>query len=698
MYITTQKGGKGGQFRYVVLVEKFWDPQKRVARSKVVERFGRLDQMKPGEFEALKAKYQQASADKAAATQAMRSETARSLLAVQAGSGKRPKSARLNYGHYALKAIWDELRLPAKFGYLQKKTRIRTDLNAVISFLVFRKVLDPASILRSFQQKDAYLGNPAGTDDLTSYYDAYDFLKENKETILKHVNKRMDEAYGKERATLVFYDVTNAYYEAPLTDAEMEREQTDYAELFEEAAEMYRDCGEIDPGRWDSEGKLNVESLSAEEVEKIAGLKLQYLRAGGPSKEHRSDLPIVSIVMVIDKYGFPMDFEVFSGNTSEFKSMRPVITAWKKRYQIKEAVVFADRGINSAGNLEMLRSLDFGFLVAQKVTQFSREMEKKLFEEDQYQPVNPVNPDAGRFRVIPDWTKGTGDKAVKCTLVLTWNEKRARRDNAILDALVRLIQAKQARGEKIGKNRSAWAQLVKREKDVEARIIGVDEKALARRRRFAGYAALVYSAAGPQGNAEGTDSEAQEAGANADGNRMEFPMAGTYKKLTEVETCFRIMKSNLGLRPMYVWTSEHIRGHILVIFLALLLVRIVQDRLEKAKAGLSIDEICEGLRDCEVAAVYNPAADSYLYLPTARRETNRKAAPWDSNQRLRARHETGELEIKDNGDTIMQACGLSPVPALCSRAELARCLGTRFPTDADAVPEIIRLQDHKASL
>lgn len=107
----------------------------------------------------------------------------------------------------------------------------------------------------------------------------------------------------------------------------MEREQTDYAERFEEADEMYRDCGEIDPGRWNAEVKLNVESLSAEEVEKIAGLKLQYLRARGPSKEHSSDLPIVPIVMVIDKYGFPMDFEVFSGNTSEFKSMRPVITA-----------------------------------------------------------------------------------------------------------------------------------------------------------------------------------------------------------------------------------------------------------------------------------------------------------------------------------------------------------------------------------
>lgn len=49
-------------------------------------------------------------------------------------------------------------------------------------------------------------------------------------------------------------------------------------------------------------------------------------------------------------------------------------------------------------------------------------------------------------------------------------------------------------------------------------------------------------------------------------------------------------------------------------------------------------------------------------MPTARRETNRKAAPWDSKKRLKARHETGELEIRDNGDTIMQACRLKPVP------------------------------------
>ncbi|MDO4937665.1 MAG: hypothetical protein Q4E62_07105, partial [Sutterellaceae bacterium] len=325
MYITTQKGGKDKQHRYVVLVEKIWDQQKGMARSKVVQKFGRLDQMKPGEFEALKAKYQQESATKIAATQAARTEVAQSLLSIQEQSPMRPKSARLNYGYYALKSIWTELRLPSKIRYLQTKTRIQTDLNAVISFLAFRKVLDPASIYRSFQQKDSYLGNPAGTDNLTSYYSTYDFLKENKQAILKHVNKRMDEIYGKERATLVFYDVTNAYFEAPLTDAEKGLEQEDFAERFIEAAEMLRDSGDLDSSLWDANGVLDINKLPVDAVEQIAALKLQYLRMRGPSKEHRTDLPMVSIVMVIDKFGFPMDFEVFSGNTSEFKSMRPMI-------------------------------------------------------------------------------------------------------------------------------------------------------------------------------------------------------------------------------------------------------------------------------------------------------------------------------------------------------------------------------------
>ena len=56
------------------------------------------------------------------------------------------------------------------------------------------------------------------------------------------------------------------------------------------------------------------------------------MRMRGPSKEHRSDLPLVSIALVIDKNGFPMDFEVFKGNSSEYRTMESTIRKLKDKY------------------------------------------------------------------------------------------------------------------------------------------------------------------------------------------------------------------------------------------------------------------------------------------------------------------------------------------------------------------------------
>lgn len=67
----------------------------------------------------------------------------------------------------------------------------------------------------------------------------------------------------------------------------------------------------------------------------------------GPSKKHRFDLPLVSVAMVIDRNGFPMDVCVYSGNSSEFKTMKNSIEALKKKYEIGSSIVVADRGLNS---------------------------------------------------------------------------------------------------------------------------------------------------------------------------------------------------------------------------------------------------------------------------------------------------------------------------------------------------------------
>lgn len=95
--------------------------------------------------------------------------------------------------------------------------------------------------------------------------------------------------------------------------------------------------------------------------------------------------------------------------------------------------------------------------MAQKVTQLDKSLTARMLNRDLYEPFNPDHPEAGGYQVIEGWEKGTGEKGVACTLVLTYNEKRRRRDKAILDAWRAIVESKMARGEKLGPRKTGWA-------------------------------------------------------------------------------------------------------------------------------------------------------------------------------------------------------------------------------------------------
>ena len=88
----------------------------------------------------------------------------------------------------------------------------------------------------------------------------------------------------------------------------------------------------------------------------------------GMSKEHRYDLPLVSISLVIDENGFPIDFELYNGNTAEISKMQESISKMQEKYNVKNTVVVADRGLNSVSNLNMLQDNNYGFIVDQKIS------------------------------------------------------------------------------------------------------------------------------------------------------------------------------------------------------------------------------------------------------------------------------------------------------------------------------------------
>ncbi len=642
----------------------------------MVKNFGRLDELlakDPQALDKLRAQYQNNRQEKKeAAVQVRLEEAERALACAETASSKA--LPLLHYGHYPLRSLWnDVLKLPPKLARLQEDARITFDVNAAASFLAFTKVLDPASVLFSFSSKDGFLGDPAAEMPLDAFCSTFSFLKTNKDAILKWINQRLDASMGSGRARLVFYDVTNVYFEAPLTDVEMGCAQADFPERFLEFVKQEQACGRLPADCFDEDGEIIPEALPAEFFARLADERIEFLRMRGPSKEHRFDLPIVSIALVIDQNGFPMDFEVYAGNASEFRTMKQSIDNLKAKHGITDAVVVADRGLNSVKNLKMLKEAQLGCLVVQRVTQFDAELEKQMLDLSKYQLINPNNPEAGKYLTIKNWKKSGTNASISCTLALTCNEKRRKRDEAILKVWAEIVKAKQAAGKKLGPRKTGWGSIAKTANAAEQPIADIDQETYDRKLKYCGFAAVVY----------GTPPESN----NHDGKLTGMEIAGAYHQLVRIEECFRIMKTHLGLRPMYVRNSDHIRGHIMTCLLALLLLRLVQHRLDEQQTPLSIPRICRALREATVAVLPKGENDVQFLHAGFTAGVRRGNEHLDTMALIKLAKQSKDKE--SDIEKIMRACSLTPLSRFMSRAELARCLHARYRTPADAVPPVM---------
>ena len=147
MYVSTCKGGATGQYTYVRLMESYRDENGKV-KHKVVQNLGRLDilsQSDPNYLENLKKKYQEDYAEKSRLQSLNRLAQVQNLLSFDNNSSAGAPLPLLQYGHYLLKKIWDDhLHLDRKFKDIQhRQTKAKFDLNAVVSYLCFLKILDP---------------------------------------------------------------------------------------------------------------------------------------------------------------------------------------------------------------------------------------------------------------------------------------------------------------------------------------------------------------------------------------------------------------------------------------------------------------------------------------------------------------------------------------------------------------------------
>ncbi len=101
-----------------------------------------------------------------------------------------------------------------------------------------------------------------------------------------------------------------------------------------------------------------------------------------------------------------------------------------------------------------------------------------MFDPEGYVPIFRQGEEVARFKVVKDWIKKGKRKAedTKCTLVLTFDKKRQKRDLAVLEVWKQLVLKKQAQGIKVKPKSSGWASIAKTSEKTEARIEGIDEE------------------------------------------------------------------------------------------------------------------------------------------------------------------------------------------------------------------------------
>jgi transposase len=303
------------------------------------------------------------------------------------------------------------------------------------------------------------------------------------------------------------------------------------------------------------------------------------LRKRGVSKEHRTD-PIAAMGLFMDSNGLPISMSIFPGNTSDSITLQPAMKDVKESYGLGRLVVVADKGLNSSKNIDAIVHNGDGFVFSQILRgRKGQRYHEKLFDENGWSS----NGDGTyRYKLFDEEYQGNDQNGKKETrtrkVLLYWNSAEAG-------------MAKRKREEKLEKAaRSVRNNAYSIKK-------GVDE--YTKEDIFDKATGEVLE---NTGKLRSVDLEKAEQDAMYDGyfciitselDYDERKIRQVYGGLWRIEQSFRIMKSDLYARPVFVSSNEHIRAHFLICFVALLVIRIIQHRMrEKA---LSAERIARAL-------------------------------------------------------------------------------------------------------
>lgn len=318
-------------------------------------------------------------------------------------------------------------------------------------------------------------------------------------------------------------------------------------------------------------------------------------RRKGPSKENRKE-PIVGLGLLLDANQIPIGMKLFPGNQSEKPIIRTIIDDLKKRNSVSgRTIQIADKGLNCAENIYHALKNGDGYIFSKSVKQLP-EIEKTwvLLDNDYREIKNSKGEVLYRIKECIDEfeykftdTESGKEKKFKITekRIVTYNPKLARKQIYEINKEIekaKLLKASQAKRSEYGDSAKyvIFTPADKNGNETDGKIkVTMNEKLIKKSLELAGYNLLVTSELSMK------DKDVYDA----------------YHNLWRIEESFRIMKSQLDARPVYLQKEDTIVGHFLICYLAVLLTRLLQFKI--LKNNYCSEDLFEFVHDFRVAKI-----------------------------------------------------------------------------------------------
>lgn len=440
----------------------------------------------------------------------MNQEKEKEVIRVEIDGGERiDRSLRKNFGYVALSTIYHELGIDRFLANRQQSIGAEYNLNAIMRLLVFSRLLAPGSKKKAYEEREWYFERSDFT--LADMYRSLSRMSTFGEALQQWLHENIRASYGRD-TTITYYDVTNYYFEIDDQDA---------------------------------------------------------LRRKGVSKEHRPD-PIVQMGLFMDNEGIPVAYELFPGNNNDCTTLLPLIKRIRRTYGIGQAVVVADKGMNTQKNAYYLANSRGGYVFSQSVRGGTKELKAYVLDEAGYEKMGDDYKKKSRqftrqVSFVDDDQRLIQAQIAEKQVVFYSRDydRKAKRDREpALRKAREIIQDPRDFNKYNTYGAAKYIRHLEYDKSTGAivetkSILSINEELLAEEEKYDGYYVIVSS------RHFETDDWIMD----------------TYKGLWRIEETFRVTKSDLEARPVYVSREDRIQAHFLTCFVALVILRLLQRKL-----------------------------------------------------------------------------------------------------------------------